>query len=77
MTASQFNSLDDQEKKVVLFEAKKVSEKFDEVYKCELFQIGDFFIESRTSRETKINRTLQTYTAESKPEGYAYNIEVA
>jgi hypothetical protein len=70
MTAGQFETLDDQAKKIALFEAKKISEKFEDLYKCELFKIGDFYVESKTCRETKIKRTLRIYNQESVPGDY-------
>ena len=70
MTVGQFNNLNDEEKKIALFEATKISEKFEDLYKCELFQIGDFFIESRTDKHTKINRTLKTFPAAERPVDY-------
>ena len=70
MTVGQFNDLNDQEQKIALFEAKKITEKFDEKYKCELFQIGDFYIESKTCKHTKINRILITFETSELPLEY-------
>ena len=61
MTAPKFEMLDENEKKIVLFEAKKIAEKKEDNYKIELFQVDDFFIESKTSLDSKAKRVLTTY----------------
>ncbi len=60
MTAQEFDMLDENEKKIVLFEANKISEKKEDVYKTELFQVDDFYIESKVSLYSKNKRLLTT-----------------
>lgn len=67
MTAEQFNNLNDEDKKIALFEAKKITEVFEEPHKVELFQIGELFIESRTTPQTRAKRTIKTFSDGETP----------
>jgi 6-phosphogluconate dehydrogenase len=71
MTAEQFNKLNEEQKKVVIFEAKKITERFDEFMKYELFQIDNFFVETRTNVQKKLKRVIATFTRKEIPKIYA------
>ncbi len=58
MTAPEFEMLDENQKKIVLFEANKIAEKIEATYKTELFQVDDFFIESKISLNPTLKRIL-------------------
>ena len=68
MTAVEFETLNESEKKIALFEAKKVGEQLDDIYKIEIFQIDDFFIKSTTCRNLKTNRILKTFSLNQFPD---------
>lgn len=63
MTAEEFNRLDEQSKRVIIFEADKIAENSDYLTKSELFTIDDFFIEVKTSPQNNFKRTITTYTS--------------
>ncbi|MCW3079854.1 hypothetical protein [Segetibacter sp.] len=72
MTVEQFNNLDEEQKKAAIFDAKKVSERFDrKVIKYELFQIDNFFVETKTSLQHKFKRVIATFTSKEVPIVYA------
>ncbi|WP_147204108.1 hypothetical protein [Segetibacter aerophilus] len=75
MTVEQFNDLDEEQKKAAIFDAKKVSERFEKkVIKYELFQIDNFFIETKTSLQHKFKRVIATFTRNEVPTIYASKI---
>ena len=74
MTLDEFNRLDPQSKKVLLFEANKIAERDDERCRYELFAVSDFFIETTTSRLYTFKRTIATYTVNDVPLQYAENV---
>jgi hypothetical protein len=68
MTVEQFNGLDEEQKKAVIFDAKKISERFDKkTIKYELFQIDNFFIETKTSLQHKFKRVIATFSGKEVP----------
>ena len=58
MTANEFVNLDDNDKKVALFEANKIAENLDGSQKTEVFKIDNFYIESKTSMVLRTKRVL-------------------
>ena len=71
MTVEEFDTLDDSEKNILIFEAEKLGEKTDEISKYELFFIDGFYVETRTSIQHKFRRCINTFTAEKPPAAYA------
>ncbi len=61
MTIEEFNRLDEQSKKIFLFEADKIDERDEGLTKIQLFKIDDFFIETRRNNETPSKRYISTY----------------
>jgi hypothetical protein len=61
MTLEEYNSLDDQTKKVFLFEADKVAERNEGLTKIQLYKIDDFFIETRRNIEDPSRRLISTF----------------
>jgi hypothetical protein len=60
MNAEEFEKLDEKQKKILLFEALKIAEKKEDKNKTELFQIDDFFVESKTTIPFTTKRILTT-----------------
>lgn len=58
MTANEFENLDDNDKKVALFDANKIAENLDGSQKTEVFKIDNFYIESKTSMVLRTKRIL-------------------
>lgn len=58
MTANEFENLDDNDKKVALFDANKIAENLDGSQKTEVFKIDNFYIESKTSMVLRTKRVL-------------------
>ena len=71
MLIEQFERLSEHEKKVQLFEAKKITERSDSFSRYELFYLDNFFIESKTSQQKTFKRTLTCYTLSELPLIYA------
>jgi hypothetical protein len=71
MTVQQFNNLDEEAKKAAIFDAKKITERFDHVIKYELFQIDNFFVETKTSLQHKFKRVISTFSSMEVPVVYA------
>lgn len=76
MTAEEFNNLDEQEKRIQLFEAKKICEHSDGFLKYELFYINDFFVETKTSLNRLFKRTITVYELEQLPLLYGKCLEL-
>lgn len=70
MTLEEFDRLDEQSKKVFLFEADKVSERDEGLTKIQVFKIDDFFIETRRSVENPSKRYITTYSTQQIVAGY-------
>ena len=64
MTAKEFENLDDNDKKVALFEANKIAEKLDGSQKTEVFKIDNFYIESKTSMVLRTKRVLTIFNSD-------------
>lgn len=77
MTVEHFNNLNEEEKKAAIFDAKKVSERFDQVMKYELFQIDNFFIETKTSLQYKFKRVIATFSSKEVPPAYEGKINLS
>ena len=67
MRMEEFNNLDEESKRLIIFDADKVSEKLIDSTKYELFAIHDFFIETKTSISYDFKRTVSTYTINTLP----------
>ena len=70
MTIEMFNALSFQEKAELIFDAKKITEKAGNEDNYQLFQINNFFIETRTSREGKFKRSFKSFTLKELPADY-------
>ena len=71
MTINDFKMLEDHQKVQIIFDAEKVSEKIDDVANYQLFQIDNFFVETKTSLEGKFKRSIKTFTLKELPVEYA------
>jgi hypothetical protein len=71
MNVNEFKSLDDHRKVQMIFDANKITEKIDDEANYQLFQIENFFVETKTSLEGKFKRTIKTYTLKDLPIDYA------
>jgi hypothetical protein len=71
MTIDDFKMLEDHQKVQLIFDANKISEKIDDVANYQLFQIDNFFVESKTSLEGKFKRTIRTFSLKELPVEYA------
>jgi hypothetical protein len=67
MTIEEFNNLDEESKRVVIFEADKVSELRNDRTKFELFYVPDFYIETKTSIRYNSKRTITSYALSELP----------
>jgi hypothetical protein len=74
MTVNDFNKLDEDSKKVMIFEAKKVVEKQDGFTKFQLFKIDNFFVETKTTLKNFTKRCLTTYTVRELPSMYSGDV---
>ena len=70
MTPEQFDSLSEEHKNIEIFEARKITERFNQRVKFELFQIDDFFVEIKTSLQHRFRRVVSTYTRKDIPIEY-------
>jgi hypothetical protein len=71
MTIEEFNTLTDKEKKELLIDAKKLTEREDDVAKYEIFQIDSFFVEVSRSVTYKFRKILNTYSSKDLPLRFA------
>ncbi|GEO07847.1 hypothetical protein SAE01_03430 [Segetibacter aerophilus] len=71
MTVDDFKILEDRQKVQMIFDAKKISEKIDQDSNYQLFQIDNFYVETKTSLEGKFKRSIKTYTLKDLPVDYA------
>ena len=67
MSLEEFNRLDEQSKKVFLFEADKIAERDEGLTKIQLFKIDDIFIETRRNLENPSRRYITTFTSHEIP----------
>lgn len=73
MTVEEFNNLDEEQKKVAIFDAKKITERVDHSEKYELFKIDNFFIETKISLQRKFRRVINTFSPEEVKHKYSSN----
>lgn len=71
MTVNDFKLLEDHQKVQMIFDAQKITEKIDNEANYQLFQIGNFYVETKTSLEGKFKRSIKTYTLKDLPVDYA------
>ena len=71
MTVEEFNNLNEDQKKAAIFDAKKITERFEKRIKFELFQIDNFFIETKISLQNKFKRVIATFSIKELPQVYA------
>lgn len=75
MSIEEFNLLDEQSKRVIIFEADKITERNDNLTKFQLYTFDDFFIETKTSRQNSFKRTISTYTVKELPFYYTNAVQ--
>lgn len=66
MSIEEFQSLSEEERKIVIFEAEKVSEREDATSKYELFKIDNFYIQVKTSISHSFKRIIETLDGDKK-----------
>lgn len=71
MTLQDFEKLGEQDKVQMIFDANKITEKIDDEANYQLFQIGKFYVETKTSLEGKFKRNFKTFTLKDLPVDYA------
>ncbi|MDB5248152.1 MAG: hypothetical protein JWQ40_2546 [Segetibacter sp.] len=71
MTIETFNKLDEHQKVQLIFDANKISEKSDEEANYQLFQIENFYVETKTSWQGLFKRIISTYSLKTLPAEYA------
>ena len=70
MTIDDFKALEEQQKVQLIFDAYKVTEKVDDEANYQLFQIDNFYVETKTSLEGKFKRSFAFYTLKELPADY-------
>lgn len=70
MTIEEFDTLDDDKKVKLIFDANKIAEKANDEANFQLFEIDNFFVESKTSLEGKFKRSFTTYSLKELPAEY-------
>src|SRR3954453_14559785 len=70
MTIDDFKALEEQQKVQLIFDANKVTEKVDSEANYQLFQIDNFYVETKTSLEGKFKRSFKTYALKELPADY-------
>lgn len=71
MTIDEFKLLEYHEKVRLIFDANKITEKIDNEANYQLFQIDNFYVETKTSLEGKFKRSIKTYSLKELPIDYA------
>lgn len=74
MTIEDFRTLNDSEKVRLIFDANKITEKVDNEANYQLFQIDNFYVETKTSLEGKFKRSIRSYSLKELPVDYAGEI---
>lgn len=74
MTIEIFNTLRQQQKVELIFDADKITEKVDNETNYQLFKIANFFVEAKTSLEGKFKRCFTAYTLKELPADYMSEI---
>lgn len=62
MSKEEFNNLTENRKLHLLIDAKKISEKVDDVATCQIFQINDFFVEVSMSVTWRFRKIEKVYS---------------
>jgi hypothetical protein len=70
MTIEEFKSLEEQQKVQLIFDANKITERIDSEANYQLFQIDNFYVETKTSLEGKFKRSFKTYSLKELPADY-------
>jgi len=68
MELEEFNRLSDQAQKELLIDAKKITEREDDVAKYEVFQIDNFLVEVSRSVVHKFRKILRVSSLEDTPQ---------
>ncbi len=71
MTIEEFNALEYEQKVKLIFDADKIAEKVDNETNFQLFEIDNFFVETKISLEGKFKRSFITYALKELPVEYA------
>src|SRR3954468_15436882 len=71
MTIDDFKALEEEQKVQLIFDAYKITEKVDDEANYQLFQIDNFYVETKTSLEGKFKRSFKTYSLRELPVHYA------
>jgi hypothetical protein len=69
MSIKDFEALSDEERKIAIFEAEKISERQDADLKYEIFRIDGFYIEIRTCLSHAVKRMIKTNEFNKLPFG--------
>ena len=70
MTIETFNNLNYQQQVELIFDANKITDKVDNEADYQLFQIDNFFVEAKSSRNGKFKRSFTTYSLKELPVDY-------
>lgn len=70
MTIEKFETLNEQQKVELIFDANKITEKVDNEANYQLFQVDSFFVEAKTSLEGKFKRCFTSYALKDLPADY-------
>jgi hypothetical protein len=71
MTIKEFAEMDDQRKRIAIFESTKIAERYEGASKFELFQIDDFFVEVEVNILFRIRRSIRAFRFSELPGIYA------
>jgi hypothetical protein len=74
MTIENFETLSEQQKVQLIFEANKITEKVDNEANYQLFEVDNFYVEAKTSLQGKFKRSFITYTIKELPVCYATEV---
>jgi len=66
MTADQFKHLDEMEQIEAIWEAKKVAEREDSIYRYTLYQIDSFYVEEHWHKEYDVRRAFESFTSDDE-----------
>lgn len=74
MTIEMFDVLDEHQKVKLIFDANMISESNDDEIRYQLFQIENFYVETKTSLQNSFKRVISTYTLKNLPAEYLSEI---
>jgi hypothetical protein len=74
MTPEEFNRLEKDQQKFLLCDADKISENTGELFREELFQIENVFVEVKISYRGKVKRQIKAYARSQVPVTYLKTI---